>query len=279
MVEFATHNFKGEVREDELKQALELARTALPQLAQTNPVGCGDSMNELYTAACGASHLGRTREALELAHAACDCAGAMFRAISARPNTTVSFNVHGERLSGPSGQATELCEVRSWTLELMFAAALRRQDVVDTLADVPVRVLQMAPADQDDCFRELAHVLQAFFLNENFAEPLSAFERLSKPKHLQFAEVADVRRFAALTASLLAIAARNQAAFDEAIVVQLTAHKKTMGRGSDGQEVTSLIDCLAAGAAVLGQTRGLKLNVKSGYLPTWLVEVKHLTPA
>jgi hypothetical protein len=196
----------------------------------------------------------------------------MFAAITARPDTSVSFPFQGTLSSGPSGAPGFAAGPGSWLADVLLAIALRRSDVLEILVEVPVRVMEQAPGTVDPFQAQLAYASQAFLQGEDVDEPLAEFERLSRPENVRIASPQVVNRFACVAATLRAIAAKDQALFDESLVNQLKAHNKLHARGTAASDPDGLIDRLSCGMAVLAQDHGLQLNVKSGYMPAWLVE-------
>lgn len=67
-----------------------------------------------------------------------------------------------------------------------------------------------------------------------------------------------------------AIAASDQNAFTDALVAALKAHKAEASRGKLKDTKGTFSD-VASALAALGVDRGLRLEVESGYMPSWLL--------
>jgi hypothetical protein len=270
MMQVVSHQFTGNHLDREVDAELEFIRTKLAVRLQKKPVAAGAQISGQFIAACGAYHLGRTNDALELLNTCCDGAGALFAGIAAPANTTVTFPFRGATLAGPSGPPGFGAGPGPWATALLLAQALRRKEVVDIVLAVPVSVLSAAPGERDACFAHLAYTLQAFFGDEDFNEPLAEFERLSRPENLTVSTPLGVESFRSIAPVLVAIAAQDQKGFSEALVNLLEAHKLAFGRGKEAASPAGLIDCHAAGLVALAEERGLHLEVQSGYIPPWL---------
>jgi hypothetical protein len=273
MIQVPAHKFKGSGDDAEVDSDLKFAREQLVRHVTGWPAKCGLQVSAQFTRGCTAYQLGRADAALELLTASCEVAAAMFAAVSASPESKVTFSFSGSVLSGPSGPTGFGAGCGAWLQDVMLAVALRRTDVMTALTEVPVRVMERA-GEADAFFAHLAYATQAFLIGENPLEPLAEFDRLIRPENVKIASPKMVSRFAAAAASLRAIAGKDQTGFDESLVAQLKAHKKAHERGDDAARPDGLIDRLSCGMAVLGQERGLQLNVESGYMPPWLVGAK-----
>lgn len=275
MKKVSAHKLKNSYTEQEADEDLTFVRTELAAKLGRHPVFMGGKqVGAQITSACWAHSLGRSKDALEEFSASADCAGAVFAAIAAEPNTDVAFAFRGQTLTGPSGPPGYGCLPPDWMRALFLCLALRRADVVDTMLAVPPATLQSAPGESDDCFVKLVHALQAFFLNRAFVPHLEEFERLSRPEALKISTPQSIERFRALDPILRAIADRNQARLDAALVTELEAHKKVFSKGQEAKGVGGIIDVLAAGSMRVALDRGLVLGVESDYVPKWLIGVE-----
>jgi hypothetical protein len=270
MIEVAMHKFNGSSSPEEVERDLRFAREKLVSRLEGRPAACGMQVRAQFIRACAAHHQGREEDALELLMASCETTGAMFAAISARPDTEVTFPFRGRNLSARSGPPDHHASPISWVTNLALALALRRSDVIDILVEVPARILEQAN-QHDTCFAHLVHALQSFLSDEDPDESLTDFEHFSKPAQLERVSSEFASRFRGVASCLRAIAANDQSDFDKSLVAQLTMHKKASGRGTAASDCSRLIDPLSSGMAVLGQEHGLTLNVESEYMPRWLI--------
>jgi len=271
MIEVKSHTFKGNYTDAELDKALVFARGGLADRLRKNPAGVGLQVSGCFLHACTAYHLGRIPDATELMDASCDCAAAMFSAISAEPNVQVTFPFRGGQLSGTSGKPAYGAGPGNWITAMLLAIARRRHDVIEVLRDTPLARLKEAPGERDECFAHWVLALQSFQGGSLFGEELAQADRLSRPEALKVATPAIVERYRAMGQVLGAIDVNSQAAYDQALKASVEAHKNFFGRGKQAGAPDSLIDPISCGLAVLGQERGLELHVRSGYLPEWLI--------
>jgi hypothetical protein len=271
MIEVKAHTYKGNFTPAELDHNLEFSRTRLIERLRTKPAGIGSLIVTYLNASSLAHHFNRIDDAREMLNVACDCAGAMFAAISAPPDSQVTFNFRGSELQAPSGEPSNGSSPGSWISALLVAIAARREDTVDILRDVPHARFKDFPGEQDPCFLHWAAALRLFLEGGDFEPELAMADELARPENLHVATPTIVNRFGAIGPVLRAIANKDQSAFDQAMKACLEAHKKLFGRGKEANGPASLIDRHAAGLLVLGLQHDLKVGVRSEYIPDWLV--------
>jgi hypothetical protein len=275
MIQVAMHTFKGSTSHESVDHDLTFARAKLPEHVQGRPTKCGKHVMAQFSRGCLAYHLGRLDDALELLTAACETAGAMYTAVSSQPGAIVTFPFRGRQLSGPSGPPEYLAGSVLWVTDLCLALALRRRDIINILVKVPMRAIEKALGGRsDECFTHLVDALQDFLTGKDPGKSLVKFERLSQPENLKVVTPAFISRFRGMSLILKAIAAKDQASFDQSLVAKLTEFKKAHSRGTAASDPNGLIDLLASGMAVLAQECGLQLNVASVYIPSWLIAPK-----
>lgn len=272
MIRVKSHQYKGRYTDALVDAALQFARTDLSSRLSDDPVeAAGVHTKANLTEAGGAVACSRERDALELLQVSCDCAGALFAAISAPAGSQVTFPFRGAAISGPAGKPGYGTGPAAWVTSLLLASALGRADAVATLTAVPAQLFQEAPGERDECFYHLVYAFQAFFLDEDVAEPLAEFERLSRPEHLKVATPRILERFRALGPALTAIVDKNQSSLTPALVGVLEAHKRAFGKGKEAASHAYLIDVHACGIARIARDRGLQIEVESDYMPPWLL--------
>jgi Immunity protein 49 len=271
MIQVKAHTYSGNFSDREVDSELVFVSSQLVTHLTKKPAIKGQFITRFMGDASGAHHLGRADDARRLLQASCDTAGAMFLAISAPPNTTVTFNCNGALVSGHSGPPGFYCGPAPWISTVFVAAVLGRRDTIDALSTVPVTVLERAPGERDQCFAHLANAVQAFFADEDLGNPLAEFRRLSEPDLLKVATPSLLARFRGLGAALLAVTERDQGGFTAALVATLEGHRAAFGTGQEGKSHAYLIDYLSSGLAVLARARGLSVEVESPYMPKWLI--------
>lgn len=275
MITVPSHQFKGTYPEKLVDSSLAFARNELGSRLSDNPSEAGGvHADAQLTRAGGAFSCGRPKDALELLHASCDAAGALFSAVAASPGTKVTFVYRGTPLTGPAGAAGFGCGPGPWITSLLVAAALGRADTVRALVQVPAQLLSSAPGERDACFLHLVYALQALVHGEDVTAPLAEFERLSRPEHLKIATPRTLERFRALAEALVAVAQADQAKFTAALVAMLKAHKAAFGKGKEAASHAYLIDIHSCGMARIGRDRGLQVEVESDYMPTWILNAQ-----
>lgn len=271
MIEVKAHTYKGNFTQKELDSELDFSRTRLVERMKTNPANVGSLTWKSLKYTSLAHHFGRTDDARELLAVACDCAGGMFAAISAEPNSSVTFNFRGTELHARSGEPSNGSSPGDWMSALLVAFAARREDTVDLLRDVPHKRFKDFPGEQDECFLHWAAALRLFLEGGDFEPELAKGDELARPENLQVATPTIIARFGAIGPALRALAIEDQAAFDQALKGCLEAHKKVFGRGKEANTPASLIDYHSAGLLALGLQHELKVGVRSAYIPDWLV--------
>jgi hypothetical protein len=276
MIAIKAHDFKANYTREEVERAVEFARTRLPARLAKNPA----EVTGPFGSACMAYYLGMIPEAVELVEAACESAAGRFAAVSAPPNSLVTFPLRGALLSAPSGKPGFGSGPGTWISDLLLAIARRRRDVVDILRDVPIAFFARAPGERDACFVHWAAGLQLFLRGEgeDSKAQFAKAELLSRPEALKVATPAIVNRYRVIGPTLEAVENKDQAQFDQQLKASLEAFKKLFGRGKSATASDSLIDPISAGLAVLGATRGLVIGVSSPYIPAWLIYPQPATP-
>jgi hypothetical protein len=270
------HKFNSNYTEKEVEENLGFLRDTLSAWLQRSTARGGVQADAQFTRGCWTSSVGRFKEALEMFQGACDCAGAQSVAISAKPGAPVSFTVRGREVTGQGGPPQFGSSASYWVHQLLLAAALRRADVMVKVLAVPDAVLESSPGDRDACFILLVRAVRSFFQGKDFQGPWEAFERQSRPEALKIASPRVMERFRALGPALAALAAKDEARFNEALVAVLDAHKWAFGKGKEAKGASSLISAHAAGLMRLALDRGMKVEVESDYAPKWLIGLETL---
>ncbi|MDQ2642838.1 MAG: immunity 49 family protein [Myxococcota bacterium] len=272
MTNIPSHKFKGSYTAEEVDEDLAFLRNELGRKLANSPSAMGGKqVAAQFTRGCGAYSVGRPKDALEAFHASVECSGAQFSAVSAEPNTTIAFVFRGNTLTGPAGAPQFGALPPYWIQAVFLSAALQRSEILETLLAVPLTVFDKAPGEVDACYIHLVHALKAFFAHRDFAGNLEEFDRLSRPESLKIATPPILERYRAIGPVLAAFEKGDALAFNQALIRELEAHKKTFGKGKDANTPNGLIDVHAAGLMRLALNRGLKLDVESDYVPKWLI--------
>jgi len=272
MTKISSHKFKGSYTAEEVEEDLAFLRNELgPKLANSPSAMGGKQVAAQFTRGCGAHSIGRPKDALEAFHASVECSGAQFAAASAEPNTTVAFVFRGKTLTGPSGAPKFGTLPPYWIQAALLSVALQRSEVLETLLAVPSAVFDEAPGEVDACYVHLVHALKAFFAKRDFRAHLEEFERLSRPEALKIASPAILERYRAIGPVLTALEKGDAPAFNQALIIELEAHKKAFGKGKEANTPNGLIDVHAAGLMRVALDRGLEVDVESDYVPRWLI--------
>jgi len=153
-----------------------------------------------------------------------------------------------------------------WAEAFSIAVALRRSDGIAILSRFPIHFGR----GYDAIWNPLLQAYQRFVLNDPSWSPLAA-EATSLAPTARKSSPKNIARYMSMVPTMHAIAARDAAAFRDALVDMLKAHKAEKSRGADKDRGRSGFAEIATGLAALGVDRGLPLEVESEYLPAWMV--------
>ncbi len=265
-VHSATPNYVQEELQDELA-ALEGHVPLALQTSAAHGTGC-------FQTCIGAGAWALTLDEFSAARrqfaASLDCMSVHLRAIG-HPGETIAFTLEGKPLETAGIDHSRTPRPDSWLMAMAMAFCFRRQDVIDILTAYPVDKLEpVSELERDPFWVPLCGAVQLYLLGDRgWRDAAGEAERLG-----QEAKIASPRLVASRTAVLpilRAVDAMDQAAFDDAVVAGLNAHKALEGRGRDKNSGVALFAGLVTGFTALGVERGLELGVTSGYMPEWLV--------
>jgi len=247
--------------------------TDLPNRMKVDgPAGQGRHVSGRITQGSWAHHVGNAGLASRLFGAGFDCAAAMFAAAAAQEGEDVEFMFDGQLLTGPSGQANHTANEGVWVNSFLLGIALGRSEQLAAHLAYPTNRLRETSGEGDEFRYAMVDTLKTFWTgNDSWKLLCQQALSESEPNRLT---VMSPRRAAPIRSVLHAlepISGGDQAGFTAALVATLKAHKAYYGRGKPSRGCTSLISIPACGVASLGLRAGLRLEVESGYLPTWLV--------
>jgi len=265
-----THEFKSNFTVDELDSMIDFIDNVLPYRLAKAPARQGRFVFAHIGRACWAYFVGDGVLARRFANVAFDCAVAVFAA--AYEAGTVTFELEEKQLTGPGGAPDHSANEGVWIEGFLLGLALGRSADLQVLVGYPTPLLGAGPGTGDAFRAPMVNALKAFVTDDHvWHEYRDRALALSEPERLSVMGPRQAEPYRAVLRALEPIAASDQASFTEALLSLVRAHKAHFGRGRASRGCDSLLSVPACGIAALGLSRGLKLEVDSGYLPNWLV--------
>jgi hypothetical protein len=272
MLHLSTHSVPDLVNDRLLElQAKTLATGAVSAVSASGPDAAGRLRDGFLVSACERIIRGERTDARRRFHVAADTARIVFEGTGVEGRRTYRFEQ--TEFEGPSLASYHGANAMTWMHAFCLGSLLRRRDLLDVLDRYEQPQLLAAPTGAFDLY--VLSLVEAFRLfrrdDPHFAALLDDADRLSHPENIRIAPLPIVARFKTLVPLLRAVARRDQAAFDAALLESLKAHKAFFSRGKQKADPEGVLAYHASGIAALGIDRGLSLGVESGYAPTWLV--------
>jgi len=267
----SVHKFTSNYSREELDGRVEFIENTLPDRLAKAPARQGRFFFSNVRSACWAHFVGDHSLARRFMNVAFDCAAAVFAA--AHAEQTVTFELEGQRVSGPGGPPDHSANEGVWIEAFLLGLALQREGELQVFVDYPTDRLGEGPGEGDEFRAPMVDALKAF-LTENEAWPTFRDRALalSEPGRLTVMTPRQAEPYRAVLRALEPVSAADQAGFNDALVAVLKAHKALFGRGKESRGPRSLLSVPACGVAGLAIRSGLDVEVESGYLPAWLLE-------
>ena len=206
-------------------------------------------------------------------NASVECASAVFLASSVTGE--IEFPFDGEIIRAPAGPVAVHTKHTVAVETFLIAQIVRRPELLPPILEFPREQLDRRSSGEGDPFR--LFLLDAFREyhsdpdNDAWRESLDEFERLCAPEFVPIAGPKYAAMYLHLAGMLRAIGDRDQAAFTEATIAAVKAHKAVFSRGERKRWVDGLIAIQALGLVALGVDSGLELEIETGYLSHYLV--------
>ena len=219
-----------------------------------------------------AYHVGKTVLAHRFFGAGFDCAAAMFAAAVVPADEDIEFMFDGRLLTGPGGTPNYAANEGLWVNSFLLGVALGRGEQLAAHLAYPTNRLRETAGEGDEFRYAMVDALKAFWTGNDTWKQLSVQALAeSEADRLTVMPPRMAAPLRAVLEALTPIAEGDQVGFTAALVATLKAHKAYHGRGRPSRSCLSVVSIPACGVAALGLQRGLRVEVESGYMPTWLV--------